>query len=185
MAPPRRLLTSRSLGRRSRHDQRYSSTHSDSASSDSDSDTSSTDTDSSGSTNSSNTSTSSREEAESKNLSPATKRAFAIIIGLFLLVAFAVLLVTATDDKDPPPPTPSKQPTTSRTTPILTKTGSSSTAKETASKPIDTSKPLGVSRALPEKLRGVNLGSLFILEPVSRIFFTRLVDFEAELDIPH
>ncbi|GAA5827835.1 hypothetical protein JCM5353_005660 [Sporobolomyces roseus] len=165
MPPPRRLLTSRSLGRRPRHDQRYSSTHSDSTSSDSDSDTSDTDTNSSDSTDSSTTSTTSREEAESKDLSPATKRAFAIIIGLFLLIAFALLLVTATDDPAPPSPTPSKQPTVSRTITAPTKSTSPATAKETAAKPIDTSRPLGVSRALPEKLRGVNLGSLFILEP--------------------
>lgn len=168
MPPPRIPLSSASLGRRRHHDPRYSSTRSHSSSSDSESDTSDTDTESSDSTYSSSaSSTTSREAAKSSDLSPATKRTFALVIALFLLVAFALLLITATDDKPSPLSSTIEQSNTSRKTTTPTKTSSPSTATETDSKPVDTSKPLGVSRALPEKLRGVNLGSLFILEPAS------------------
>jgi len=185
MPPPRIPLSSASLGRRRHHDQRYSSTRSGSSSPDSDSDTSDTETDSSDSTYSSSTSSiTSQEAAKSSDLSPATKRTFALIIALFLLVAFALLLITATDDRSSASPPASEETAATRTTQIPTKTSPSSTATETDSKPIDTLKPLGVSRAFPEKLRGVNLGSLFILEPVrlsALLRYTKI--WKAELDL--
>ncbi|GAA5879786.1 hypothetical protein JCM16303_004177 [Sporobolomyces ruberrimus] len=146
--------------------QRYIPAHRDPESGSTSSASGSDDSDDSSSTSSaSNSSTeySSDEELEEQppgSLSNTTKRIFAVIITLFLVVAFVLLFKTATE-----PAASSNTSTRPTNTPSEPSSSREISTPSPSLAPPSATNASRVSRILPEKLRGVNLGSLFILEP--------------------
>ncbi|GAA5895682.1 uncharacterized protein JCM6883_001587 [Sporobolomyces salmoneus] len=150
---------------RGRHHGRYSSTTSDSSDEDTDSSSTSDNSDSSSSSSSSVSEYSDDEDHSTSGLSKSLRRVLVAVVLFLLLIALVVLFGIATENSELANfDKPTHSTSSSRTSRVSSSTRASTT--QTSSPPAATcSKALKVSRALPEKMRGVNVAYLFIIEP--------------------